>query len=63
MITLGQLLAVEVEPLVTLLQVLQVGECMALLDQSEAGVPPVGREDLGDGPAVAVLGLCLQRDG
>jgi hypothetical protein len=35
---------------------------VALLDQGEAGITAVLGEDLGDGPAAAVLALNLQRD-
>lgn len=61
-VALGQLLAVEVGPLVALLQVLPVGEGVSLLNQGQAGAPPIGGEDLGDSASVAVLGLGFQRD-
>ena len=61
-VTLGQLLPIEVGPLIAQLQVLPVGEGVALLDQSEACIGAVRSEDLGDGPTVAILGLSLQRD-
>jgi hypothetical protein len=56
---LGQLLPIERGPLVALLEVLAIGEGVALLHQGEARVGAALREHLRDGSAVAVSGLAF----